>query len=211
MAKLVYYYGAMNSGKSIALMKDAYNLEEKGYKTLLIKSTVDTKGDNMIVSRIGLQKRVDIYLRPDESLLSDENLAKYEDLSLILVDEAQFLTGTQIEELWKLTKVLDIPVNCYGLRTDFTTSTFTGSKRLFELADYVEELKNICECGRLAKFNARKVNGEYVREGESVVIDGASNVEYVPLCGKCYMEKVMGLNIEKLKKKFEKKKPNVFL
>ena len=211
MAKLVYYYGAMNSGKSIALMKDAYNLEEKKYNTLLIKSTIDTKGDDMIVSRIGLSKRVDIYLKPEDSLLSDDNLAKYDNLSLILVDEAQFLTGTQIEELWKITKVLDIPVNCYGLRTDFTTNTFSGSKRLFELADTIEELKNICECGKLAKFNARKVNGEYVADGESVVIDGSANVEYVPLCGKCYMEKVMGLNIESLKKKFEKKKPNVFL
>ena len=211
MAKLVYYYGAMNSGKSIALMKDAYNLEEKGYNTLLIKSTVDTKGDNMIVSRIGLAKKVNIYLKPTDSLLSDENLLKYEIVSLILVDEAQFLTEEQIEELWKITKILDIPVNCYGLRTDFTTRTFTGSKRLFELADYVEELKNICECMKLAKFNARKVNGKYVMEGESVVIDGEANVEYVPLCGKCYMEKVMGYNIQKLKKKFLHKKPNVFL
>ena len=92
MAKLVYYYGAMNSGKSIALMKDAYNLEEKGYNTLLIKSTVDTKGDNMIVSRIGLAKKVNIYLKPTDSLLSDENLLKYDNVSLILVDEAQFLT-----------------------------------------------------------------------------------------------------------------------
>ena len=112
MAKLVYYYGAMNSGKSIALMKDAYNLEEKGYNTLLIKSTVDTKGDNMIVSRIGLAKKVNIYLKPTDSLLSDENLLKYDNVSLILVDEAQFLTEEQIEELWKITKILDIPVNC---------------------------------------------------------------------------------------------------
>ena len=131
MAKLVYYYGAMNSGKSIALMKDAYNLEEKGYNTLLIKSTVDTKGDNMIVSRIGLAKKVNIYLKPTDSLLSDENLIKYDNVSLILVDEAQFLTEEQIEELWKITKILDIPVNCYGLRTYFTTRTFTGSKILF--------------------------------------------------------------------------------
>ena len=190
MAKLVYYYGAMNSGKSIALMKDAYNLEEKGYNTLLIKSTVDTKGDNMIVSRIGLAKKVNIYLKPTDSLLSDENLLKYDNVSLILVDEAQFLTEEQIEELCKITKILDIPVNCYGLRTDFRTNGFPGATRLLEIAHTIEEMKTICACGRKAMFNGRKINGKFIFDGEQVAIDGEDKITYESLCPYCYYDKL---------------------
>ena len=206
MAKLTFYYGAMNSGKSISLMKDAHNLEEKGYKVLVIKASIDTKGGNKLVSRIGIERNVDIILNKNTSILNEYS-GFLKDISLILADEAQFLTKKQIEELWKISKILDIPVNCYGLKTNFKSEFFEGSKRLFELSDEVEELKTLCDCKRKARYNARKVNGKYVLEGQEVVIDGStSEAKYVPLCAYCYMKYVLGINIEEEKNKILTKK-----
>ncbi len=193
MAKLYFRYGAMNSGKSTALMQVAHNYEERDQKVLVIKSMIDTKGDDMLVSRIGLKRKVDILLSPDETLESYN--IDYSKISCLLVDEVQFLTPKQITELWTISKLYDTPVICYGLRSDFKTNSFPGSKRLMELADEIEEMITICRCGKRAKFNGRKVNGRFVSEGEQVVIDNNNEeVTYESLCGKCYMEKVLKIS-----------------
>ena len=194
MSKLYFRYGAMNCGKSSMLMQVAYNYNEKGRDVVIIKSSIDTKADDYLESRIGLKRKVDILIKPNESFEKYYDKWK-ESISCILVDEAQFLTINQIEELWYVTKTLNIPAICYGLKTDFTSNLFVGSKRLLELADEIEELLTICRCGKRAKFNARYVNGKFTLDGDAVLIDGAKdNVVYEPLCGKCYLEEKMKYN-----------------
>lgn len=188
MSKLYFRYGAMNCGKSSALMQVAHNYEENNKAVRVIKSKIDTKANDKLSSRIGLERKVDILIDKDESF------EKYFDdwnnnVHCILVDEAQFLSEKQVEELFIVTKMYDIPVICYGLKTDFRSHLFEGSKRLIELADIIEEIPNICECGKKAKFNTRFVDGEFTDIGEEVLIDGSkSNVEYKPKCGKCYVK-----------------------
>lgn len=188
MAKLYFRFGAMNCGKSSALMQVAHNYNENQKRVVVIKSSIDTKADDFISSRIGLTRKVDILIEPEKSLepyYEDWN----QDVSCILVDEAQFLSAKQVEELWVASKMYDIPVICYGLKTDFQSHLFEGSKRLLELADDIEELSTICSCGKKAKFNARFVNGNFTLEGEEILIDGSSaEVEYRPMCGKCYLK-----------------------
>lgn len=187
MANFEFRYGSMNSGKSMALMQLAYNYEENNMKVIVIKPKIDTKAGNELESRIGLRRKVDILLDKDHSLLDK----KYSNVECILVDEVQFLTKKQVEELWKISKLDNIHVICYGLKTNFKSELFEGSKRLFELCDKYQELPTICSCGRKARFNARKVNSKFILDGDTVLIDGSSkNVEYIPLCGKCYLEKV---------------------
>ena len=188
MSKLYFRHGTMNCGKSTALMQVAHNYEENNKKVVVIKSKIDTKADDRLSSRIGMERKVDILLEKDKSL------EKYYDyfnnnIDCILVDEAQFLNEKQIEELWLITKMYDIPVICYGLKTDFKSHLFEGSKRLLELADVIEELITICSCGKRAKFNVRFINGEYTETGNEVLIDGSNTeVEYKPMCGKCYIK-----------------------
>lgn len=189
MSKLYFRYGAMNCGKSTLLMQVAHNYEENNKKVIVIKSEIDTKGGNYLESRLGAKRKVDILINEKESF---QNYIKYfKKTDCILVDEAQFLTSKQVEELWKATKKYDIPVICYGLKTDFQSHLFEGSKRLLELADVIEELITICSCGKRAKFNARYVDGKFALEGNEVVIDGScDNVVYRPLCGKCYLNEI---------------------
>ncbi len=191
MANLEFRYGPMNSGKSMNLLQMAYNYEENNKKVILIKSVIDTKGGDYLVSRIGPKRKIQIKLNKKDSLLSDEYMEKFKENDAILVDEAQFLTKSQVEDLWIISKKLDIPVICFGLKTNFKSEFFEGSKRLFELSDKFKELETICECGKKAFFNARKINGKYVKDGLENVIDGENEkIKYVPLCGKCYLEKV---------------------
>ena len=188
MSKLYFRYGAMNCGKSSNLMQVAHNYNENNKEVVVIKSSIDTKGEDYLESRVGLKRKVDILINPEESF---EKYYDYwnENISCILVDEAQFLTSKQVEELWIASKMLEIPVICYGLKTDFKSNLFEGSKRLLELADELEELITICSCGKRAKFNARYVNNEFQEDGSSILIDGSvSSVEYRPMCGKCYMK-----------------------
>ena len=196
MSKLYFRYGAMNCGKSSMLMQVAYNYNEKGRKVVIIKSSIDTKADDKIYSRIGLERKVDILIKPNESF--EKYYKDWEGkIACILVDECQFLSENQVEELWYVTKKMNIPVICYGLKTDFTSKFFCGSKRVFELADEIEELITICKCGKRAKFNARFVDGKFTLNGSTFLVDGEkSNVVYEPLCGKCYLEE---------KEKIEKK------
>lgn len=190
MAKLYFRYGAMNSGKSTHLMQVAYNYEERGMKVIIIKPGTDTKGGQKVVSRLGVSKEVDILVAPSESVFDKvENwINDNGNIDCILVDEVQFLKKEQIDEIFKVAVVKDIPIICYGLRTDFQMNGFEGSERLLLLAHSIEEMKTICTCGKKALLNGRKINGEYVFEGEQVAIDQVGDVEYQSLCPKCYFE-----------------------
>lgn len=173
MASLYFRYGAMGSGKSMRLIVDAYNYESHNGKIILIKPSIDTKGDNTVVSRAADFKReVNVMIKESESIF--EMLRGYIKPECIFVDEAQFLSEKQVEELWQITHYYDVPVICYGLKTDFQTRLFPGSKRLIELADKIEELPSIDKAYKKARYNARKVNGVFTTEGEQVVIDEES-------------------------------------
>ncbi|MCA9833626.1 MAG: thymidine kinase [Thermomicrobiales bacterium] len=185
MAKLHFKYGAMNSGKSDTLIKTAYNYEERGLKVIVIKPKVDTKGGDLVAARGGHRRTVDIHA--NETLDLAAEVMKDPDISCVLVDEAQFLTEKQISQLFHVAKVQNISVICYGLRADFRTELFPGSKRLLEIADNIEKLPTMCFCGSQAEFNTRKIDGKYVFEGDQVAIEGEGTVEYDSLCGACYM------------------------
>ena len=187
MAKFHFRYGAMNAGKSTILLQTAYNYEEKGKKVILLKPSVDTKGDEKIVSRIGLERKVDYLIGDNDSIISilEDNIIS---IDCILIDEAQFLKRNQVDELFYISKIMDIPVIAFGLRTDFKSNGFEGSIRLLELADALEEMPTICRCGKKARFNARKVDGKFTFDGDSIVIDDTSDVSYESLCGACYIE-----------------------
>ena len=189
MAKLHFRYGAMNSGKTTILIQTAFNYEERGQKVLIIKPEIDTKGNDTIVSRIGASRKVDYLINNEDSVI---NILKndLENINCILVDEVQFMTKKQIEELWYITKVFNIPVIGYGLRTDFKTNGFEGSVRMLELAAELLEMPTICRCGKKARFNGRLINNEYVYDGDSICIDDKEDVSYESLCGSCYLKKV---------------------
>lgn len=186
MAKLHFKYGAMNSGKSDTLIKTAYNYTERGLKVVTVKPAIDSKGDDKIIARAGYERRADIVARADDDI--EKLVIQMRKVAVVLVDEAQFLTENQIGQLFRLAKNHDISVICYGLRADFQTRMFPGSKRLFEVADNVEKLPTMCFCGSQAEFNTRKLNGKYVFDGDQVAIDGESAVEYDSLCGRCYQQ-----------------------
>ena len=187
MAKLYFRYGAMNSGKSTALIQVAHNYEERGMSVLLIKPAVDTKGADTVVSRIGASRTVDLLATPDVDLFEAVAAANAEKpISCVLADEAQFFTPAQVDQLFLVAVVQGIPVICYGIRSDFQMKGFPGSTRLLEIAHSIEELKTICTCGKKALINARMVNGEFVFEGAQVAIDGEASVEYRSVCPQCY-------------------------
>ncbi|WP_448003666.1 thymidine kinase [Agromyces bauzanensis] len=199
MAKLYFRYGAMNSGKSTALLQAAFNYEERGHRVLLAKPAVDTKGDRSIVSRLGMVRDVDFTIEPDSSAIerfqhhrSRVIEASGRDVSCLLVDEAQFLTADQVDDLLRIALMDDIPVLAYGIRTDFQTVAFPGSRRLLEISHSLEELKTICRCGRKAIFNGRRIDGKFVFDGDQVAIDG-EQVAYESLCGVCYLEESGGV------------------
>lgn len=192
MSNMYFRHGAMNCGKSTKLLQVAHNYEEQGMKILLIKPSIDKKAGEKVSSRIGIERKVDLLLMPNETIrenLLNGNIS-FDNLSCILVDEAQFLTKEQVNELWVISKLCDLPVICYGLKTNFKGELFEGSKALLEKCDKIEESSTICKCGKKARFNARLENGEYVLEGNEVAIDGLE-ATYESLCGKCYIEKVL--------------------
>lgn len=189
MAKLYFRYGAMNSGKSTALMQVAFNYEERGMRVFILKPSIDTKGGECLLSRLGVSRPVDKAVTPDMDvfeLVQKEAARGDKPLACVLTDESQFFTPQQAEQLFMVTVQLNIPVIAYGLRTDFSMQGFPGSTRLLELAHAIEEMKTICTCGRKATCNGRKVNGEFVFEGDQVAIDQENNVEYQSLCAQCY-------------------------
>lgn len=190
MSKLYFRYGAMNSGKSTNLIQVAYNYEERGMRVLLIKPSTDKKGGDKLVSRLGVERKVDLLIDDAQNIYDEVNKWQSEkyNIDCILVDEVQFFKANQIDELFKVAVCLDIPVICYGLRTDFKMEGFEGSTRLLLLAHSIEELKTICKCGKKAILNGRKINNKFVFEGQQVAIDNVDNVEYESLCGHCYFK-----------------------
>ncbi len=195
MANLIFKYSAMNGGKTINILQTAYSYEDKGLKFVVIKSVKDTKGEDTILSRVGgMSRKVDILLGENESLFTEENYKKYYTARVILVDEVEMLSEKQIEELWTIAHLIKIPVITYGLKSNFSGDIFgEGVAKLIALADDIEEIgsTSLCQCGAKANLNARKVDGKFTDKGEVVVIDGAvEDVEYVPLCGDCYLKHV---------------------
>lgn len=189
MAKLYFRYGAMNSGKSTLLMQVAHNYEERGMDVLVMKPGVDKKGEDQIVSRLGVRRKVDRLVPPEADLreiVKEERQKR--SISCILVDEAQFLQPAQVNQLFACVIDLGIPCICYGLRTDFQGEGFPGSNRLLQLAHSIEELKTICRCGRKATMNIRLAGGKPVFEGAQIAIDGVDQVVYEAVCGPCYFK-----------------------
>lgn len=188
MAKLYYRYGAMNSGKTTALIQVAFNYKERGMRVLILKPSIDTKGQNAIVSRLGIECKVDVLIPPDTDVFAvvAKDCEEHGTPACVLCDESQFFTTVQVEQLFRVTVDLSIPVICYGLRADFMMRGFPGSTRLLELAHTIEEMKTICACGRKAICNGRKINGEFVFEGAQVAIDTVDHVEYQSLCPQCW-------------------------
>lgn len=188
MSKLYFRYGAMNSGKSTHLIQVAYNYKERGMRVLLIKPSTDKKGGDKLVSRLGVEVKVDMIVDKNTDIISEvkENIELNGALDCILVDEVQFMKKHQIDELFEIAVTLEIPVICYGLRTDFKMEGFEGSERLLLIAHSIEEMKTICKCGNKALLNGRKVNGKFVFSGDQIAIDTVDNVEYESLCGQCY-------------------------
>lgn len=187
MAKLYFKYGAMGSSKSAQALTTKFNYEEKGMTVWLIKPGTDTRdGADIIRSRIGLEQKAQI-ISPDESIAEAyHNAGNYD---VIIADEAQFLTPAQIDELRELVDEEDLPVLCFGLRTDFQTHFFPGAMRLMELADSITEIKTICECGRKATVNARfDDSGHIITEGDQVVLGG--NDRYTAMCHRCWVERI---------------------
>ncbi len=187
MAKLYFKYGAMGSSKTANALITKFNYEERGMKVWLIKPSIDTRdGANVVKSRIGLSASAEA-VTPEKDLF--EEYKKRSDCHVVIADECQFFTAAQIDQLRRIVDVMDIPVLCYGLRTDFLTRLFEGSRRLFEVADSVTEIKTICACGKKAIVNARlDGNGRVVIEGGQILIGG--NDSYVAMCHACWKNAV---------------------
>lgn len=182
MAKLYFRYGSVGSAKTLNLLAVAHSYNQKNKKVLLLKPEVDTRfGAANIRSRVGIERTADIVLSSNSDLMAID----LGSIHCLLVDEAQFLTARIINQLRKIATIKNVPVICYGLRTDFQTNLFPGSKRLMEIADAIEEIKNTCwHCNRKALFNLRFINGTAQFEGE--VIDLGSEEKYLPICSHCY-------------------------
>ena len=189
MAKLYFKYGAMGSSKSAQALITKFNYEELGMKVWLIKPSTDTRdGADVIKSRIGLEAKATV-ITPEQDILEEyRNAGKHD---VIISDEAQFFTPAQIDRLRELVDTDDLPVLCFGLRTDFLTHFFPGSQRLMELADSITEIKTVCACGRKATVNARiDADGNVVTEGSQVLLGG--NDSYIAMCHKCWKQKIAG-------------------
>lgn len=186
MAKLYFKYGVMGSSKTAQALITKFNYEERGMKVWLIKPQIDNRdGDNLIKSRIGLCQKAYV-LAPDEDVYKSY-LKLNNKVDVIIVDECQFLSEEQVNQLSMIVIDYDIPVLCFGLRTDFRTRMFPGSKRLMEIADSITEIKTICSCGKKATVNVRKgPDGRILTEGEQIMMGG--NDIYTAMCYQCYME-----------------------
>ncbi len=193
MAKLFFRYGAMNSGKSTALLQVAHNYEERDQRALIVKPATDTKGGESVISRLGVSRPVDVLLGVEEDLRENvrhacqQVSASGDDIACVLIDEAQFLTSDQVDQAFATAVLDNLPVIAFGIRTDFRTRAFPGSLRLLEIAHELEEMRTICRCGRKAILNARLDGGRLASDGPQVVID-SDNVVYEALCGSCYLQ-----------------------
>ncbi len=189
MAKLYFKFGAMGSSKTAQALITKFNYEERHMSVWLIKPSTDTRdGCDIIRSRIGLADQAEC-IRPETDILGRFRSMQPEKIDVVIADECQFFTPAQVDQLRAIVDDHDVPVLCFGLRTDFLTHLFPGSRRLFELADSISEIKTICECGVKAMVNARfDENGRIVTAGEQVVLGG--NDRYVALCHRCWMKRI---------------------
>ena len=186
MAKLYFKYGAMGSSKTAQALITKYNYEENDMRVWLIKPSADTRdGAQMLRSRIGLEAQVDV-MTPGTDIYRKFREEKADYCNVVIVDECQFMTQKQIDELRAIVDDYNVPVLCFGLRTDFQTRLFPGSLRLMELADAIEEIKTMCDCGAKATVNARISDGYIVTEGAQVVLGG--NDSYIAMCHRCYVQ-----------------------
>ncbi len=194
MAKLYFRYGAMGCGKTMQLLQVAFNYEERGQKVCVIKPEIDTKNGTKLLTRIGPERETDFCF--DKKLDLYEKIRKeYSDVDCILVDEAQFLTAEQVDQLMMVTIKLDIPVMAYGLRLNFRREDggFDGATRLLQQAHDIEEIKTICECGKKATYNSRFLDDKFMADGPDVLIDDEhSKIEYRALCPACYQDYLEG-------------------
>jgi thymidine kinase len=196
MAKLYFKWGVMNSGKSLEILSRNYNFKERGIGTLVMKSTLDIRDSNIIKSRALNTEEKCVPITPSDDVY--KTIVRYiaarieaglPEIKWVIVDEAQFLTETQVDQLANIVDELDINVLCYGLRTDFQTKLFPGSKRLFEIADKFEEMRSTCRCGERASVNVRiDKDGKVVTEGPQV--ECGSEDKYITLCRKCYKKAI---------------------
>ena len=190
MAKLYFRYGAMGCGKTMQLLQVAFNYEERGHKVCVIKPATDTKNGNKLLTRIGPERETNFCFTKDDDIYAKIS-ESYKDVACVLVDEAQFLTAEQVDQLMKVVNHLNIPVMAYGLRLNFRRSDagFEGATRLLQIAHEIEELKTICECGHKATLNCRFLDGKMVTDGPDVLIDdGKSKIEYRALCPACFFK-----------------------
>ena len=188
MAKLYFKYGAMGSSKTAQALITKYNYEENDMKVWLLKPSADTRdGVNILRSRVGLEAEVEI-ATPDVNVYDRFKTGFAGNCHAVIVDECQFLTMDQIDQLRAIVDDFNVPVMCFGLRTDFRTKLFPGSMRLMELADAIEEIKTMCDCGSKATVNARINDGYIVTEGAQVVLGG--NDCYIAMCHRCYVQSI---------------------
>ena len=197
MAKLYFKYGAMGSSKTAQALITKYNYEENGLNVWLIKPSADTRdGLHTLRSRIGLEAQVQI-IPPQADVLAIFEREQKDACNVIIVDECQFMTPTQIDQLRQIVNDYNIPVMCFGLRTDFQTKLFPGSLRLMEVADTIQEIKTICDCGSKATVNARiDGDGYIVTQGAQVFLGG--NDAYIAMCHKCYIRGIRERRVIKL-------------
>lgn len=190
MAQLYFYYSAMNAGKSTSLLQSAYNYAERGMRAEIFTAALDNRfGTGKVASRIGLEAKAHLFTPKTHLRSTIQRLNQDKKLGCIFIDEAQFLTKTQVQQLVDVVDDMDIPVLAYGLRTDFLAETFEGSRYLLAWADKLIELKTICHCGRKANFVVRiDENGNAVKEGEQVEVGG--NDRYESMCRKHFKELV---------------------
>ena len=197
MAKLYFKYGAMGSSKTAQALITKYNYEENDMKVWLIKPSADTRDGRAILrSRIGLEAEVEV-MTPETDIAGRFGEIAHERYNAVIVDECQFLTEQQIDQLRSIVNDYGVPVMCFGLRTDFQTKLFPGSRRLMEVADTIQEIKTMCDCGAKATVNAR-IDGEghIVTEGAQVVLGG--NDSYIAMCHKCYIRGIREHKVIKL-------------
>ena len=194
MAKLYFRYGAMGCGKTMQLLQVAFNYEERGHQVCVIKPKTDTKNGEKLLTRIGPERETEFCFDKNADLF--EKIAKkYGGVSCILIDEAQFLTKAQVDQLMQITIQLDIPVMAYGLRLNFRQEDggFEGATRLLQIAHDIEEIKTICECGHKATCNCRFLDKKIVFDGPDVLIDdGKTKIEYRALCPACVLKYKLG-------------------
>lgn len=192
MAKLYFKYGVMGSSKTAQALITKFNYEERGMSVWLIKPQIDNREkEDCVISRIGLEEKA--YVLPINEDVYQSFLKMEQKLDVIIVDESQFLSEAQVDQLSLIVIEYNIPVLCFGLRTDFRTKMFPGSKRLLEIADSITEIKTICSCGKKATVNVRKgEDGKIITKGEQILIGG--NDTYTSMCYQCYIEGIKNQN-----------------